>query len=143
MKNAPIIIAFLLSASFVNAQTPILRRINTDSAGSSNKTYSAVIVQARYPGGLQEFYNFIAQNISYPESAAKAHLEGKVYVSFVVGLDGGLTNIKILRGLSPEIDTEAVRVIKASPKWTPGKANDRDVRQQFTVPINFALKNKE
>ena len=138
MRNSLIITALLLSALFVNAQTPGQKAKNLDSIFNAG-----VAVQAHYPEGLQAFYNFIAQNITYPESAAKEHIQGKVFVAFLVLPDGNLTDIKVVKGISPEIDTEAVHVIKASPKWIPGTFNGRAVRQQFTVPINFALKVKQ
>lgn len=122
----------------MKAQIPA-KRISPDSA----RNYSNVITQARYPDGPEGFYKYISQNVKYPESAVKAHIQGKVFVAFLVQEDGSLNNVKVVRGLTPEIDSEAVRVIKASPNWIPGKANGRNVRQQFTVPINFGLPNKQ
>jgi len=67
-------------------------------------------------------------------------IQGKVYVGFVVDKDGTITNVKVLRPVDPYLDKEAVRVVKAMPKWNPGRQMNKAVRVSYTVPVNFQLK---
>jgi protein TonB len=101
--------------------------------------YRTVDEMPAYPGGKDALRNFISQNVKYPDKAKKQGVQGKVFVSFVINKKGEVRNAKIERGVSPEIDKEAIRVIKSMPKWTPGKEKGKPAKVQFTVPINFAL----
>jgi TonB family protein len=100
---------------------------------------TSVEIEPKFQGGIARFYAYIQQNIIYPINAVKQRMEGKVFVGFVVEKDGSLTNIKILRGVSPEIDAEAGRVISDSPNWLPGLQNGLVVRVQYVIPITFKL----
>ena len=91
-------------------------------------------------GGPETFRAFIVKNLKYPESAKKSGIQGKVYVQFTVDYMGNVKDVNIVRGVTPALDEEAVRVIKLSPKWTPGKNNDKYVNVKFTFPVNFVLK---
>ncbi|MCS7005338.1 MAG: energy transducer TonB [Cytophagales bacterium] len=104
-----------------------------------NEIFTIVEENASPPGGMQAFYEYLAQNIKYPKSARKMGIEGKVFVQFVVERDGSLTDIQVMRSLHPDCDAEAVRVLKEAPKWKPGKQRGRPVRQKMTIPINFKL----
>jgi len=85
------------------------------------------------------FRIYIQQNLKYPPIAQENNISGRVYVSFVVDRDGSITNVQVVRGVDPSLDKEAVRVVKSSPKWTPGKQRGRAVRVSFTFPIVFQL----
>ncbi len=89
--------------------------------------------------GQDGFRNYIAQNLHYPEIAQENGIQGKVFVSFVVEADGRVTNVKVVRGVDPALDKEAVRVVSSSPKWSPGKQRGKPVRVSFTFPIIFQL----
>jgi len=104
-----------------------------------NEVFTIVEESATPQGGMQAFYEYLAQNIKYPKTARKMGVEGKVFVQFVVERDGSLTDIQVMRSLHPDCDAEAVRVLKEAPKWKPGKQRGRPVRQKMTVPINFKL----
>lgn len=91
-----------------------------------------------FPGNLN---TWIYNNIRYPETAKEKKLEGKVYVRFVIEKDGAISNVKVIRGVSPELDNEAKAVIASMPKWEPGKQNGSPVRVSYTVPVYFALKS--
>jgi len=82
---------------------------------------------------------FIQKNIVYPQIAKEKGDQGTVYLQFIVEKDGSLTNIVVLRGVSPEIDREAVRVVSAMPKWKPAKQRGKPVRVRFNTPIKFLL----
>jgi TonB family protein len=95
-----------------------------------------VDVFPEYPGGYSKFYEFVKAHIKYP---AKAHgAFGRVIVTFVVNRDGSLSNMELVgRKQHPALEKEALRVMKKSPKWIPGKIKGKSVRTQYTVPILF------
>ena len=93
-----------------------------------------------YPGGSNKLYSYLAKNIKYPKQAVKDKAQGKVFVSFYVEKDGKITNAKVTKGISKDLDEEALRVIMSSPKWNPGiAANGRPERVAYQLPINFTL----
>jgi len=92
-----------------------------------------------YPGGDIALRKFISENVKYPDIAKKNGIQGKVYVTFVVDIDGSITGAKIARGVDPSLNKESLRVVNALPKWIPGKENGKPVKVQYTVPISFAL----
>ena len=92
-----------------------------------------------FPGGQDALLAFFATNVKYPEIARRAGVEGKVFVQFVVGKDGNVTQSSIAKGIGAGCDEEAIRVTKMMPKWNPGKQNGRPVRVQVIVPIQFKL----
>ncbi len=85
------------------------------------------------------FRQYIADNLKYPEIAAENGISGKVYVRFIVEKDGSVSHAEVVRGVDPVLDAEALRVIKESPKWKPGKQRGKKVRVTFTFPISFVL----
>lgn len=105
----------------------------------TNQIFTLVQQQAKFPGG--NINGWLSENIVYPEKAKNNNVEGKVYVSFVVERNGSVSSVKVLRGIDPDLDQEAVRVISSMPKWSPGMQNGHTVRQLFNVPINFILNN--
>lgn len=90
-------------------------------------------------GGMQAFYKYVGKNMNYPNQARRMGVEGKVFVQFVVDKDGSLTDIKAVKGIGAGCDEEAVRVLKAAPKWTPGKQRGRAVKVRMILPITFKL----
>ena len=88
-------------------------------------------------GDLNNFRMYIQENLQYPDSAAAKGISGKVFVQFVVNSTGYVKNVKIVRSADPYLDAEALRVIKSSPKWVPGKQRGKPVNVQFTFPIVF------
>ncbi|TCC97626.1 M56 family metallopeptidase [Pedobacter hiemivivus] len=109
-----------------------------------NKIYDFVSIdkQPTFAGGFEQFYAYLKKEIKYPAEAVKNNVQGKVFLSFVVEIDGDLTNIKVERTLGSGTDEEAVRVLEESPKWIPGTQNSRPVRVKYNIPITFSL-NKE
>ncbi|HAQ66116.1 MAG TPA: energy transducer TonB [Bacteroidales bacterium] len=92
-----------------------------------------------FPGGDEARMTYLRDNIKYPQIARESSISGTVYVTFVVEKDGRVTDIKILRGIGGGCDEEAMRVIKAMPRWKPGKQRGKPVRVQFNMPIKFTL----
>lgn len=97
-------------------------------------------IEATFPGGVLEMKKWVAENITYPEISIELNEQGRVYVSFVVERDGRITNIKIERGVSKDLDDEAKRVIRNMPNWKPGESKGKRVRTKCSLPINFEIK---
>lgn len=110
-----------------------------ENAQNEGEIYEEVDVEASFPGGSTEMMQYIAHNVKYPEVSMENGEQGKVFVQFVVNEDGTVGNIKVLRGVSKDIDIEAMRVVKNMPKWTPAKVDDKEVRTYARLPINFVL----
>lgn len=92
-----------------------------------------------FPGGEAAMYKYLGDNIVYPSAASEEGIQGRVVVEFVVGKDGSITNVKVVRPRHPALDKEAVRVIKSMPKWIPGRNNGQPVKVTYTLPVTFKL----
>ena len=103
------------------------------------RVFDVVEQMPKFPGGDNGLMTFLKNTIKYPEAAEKAGKQGRVVVTFVVNTDGSISDAKVARSVSEELDAEALRVINAMPKWTPGKQNGKDVRVKFTLPVTFKL----
>ncbi len=101
--------------------------------------FTVVEEDPSYPGGEEARIKFLSENIKYPEEAKEIGTQGRVFLTFVVEVDGSITDVKILRGIGSGCDDEAVRVVKSMPKWIPGKQRGVPVRVQFNLPIVFKL----
>lgn len=106
---------------------------------ADERVFQAVEQQPEYPGGQTALFRFLSENITYPKDAAEAYIQGRVVVSFVVEKDGSIDDVKVVRGVHPSLDAEAMRVIKLMPRWTPGRMNGSVVRVQYTLPLSFKL----
>lgn len=100
---------------------------------------AATDVQPEFPGGPDKFIEFVKSNMIYPPLATESHLEGKVYLEFVINVDGSVTDIKVIRKLGLGTDEEAVRLLKLTNKWLPGSVNGKRVRTKNNIFINFSL----
>lgn len=114
---------------------------STDSSAldTSIRSVATAIDKPVFPGGENALYAYVAQQVNYPALAVEKNIEGMVVVSFVVEKDGSLSNVKVVRSVHPLLDREALRVIGAMPRWTPGKQNGKEVRVQFNLPVDFRL----
>lgn len=92
-----------------------------------------------FPGGMNALLHFISQAVHYPVVAAENGIQGKVFVNFVINKDGRVSDAKILRGVDPALNKEALRVVNSLPRWSPGRQSGKAVRVAFNVPINFVL----
>ena len=105
--------------------------------------FDVVEEMPQYPGGPQALFEFLSQNVQYPKEAAKAGIQGRVIVTFVVEKDGSICESKVVKSVDPSLDAEALRVINAMPNWKPGKQNGKEVRVKYTVPVAFMLQGKD
>lgn len=117
-----------------------LRTEATPSASGEDELIFEIVEELpEFPGGMQAMMAYIAKNIRYPAKAHEANVQGRVITQFTVGRDGSIHDAKIMRSVSPELDAEALRVIKSMPNWKPGKQRGKAVASRFTIPIIFRL----
>ena len=105
------------------------------------EVFTAVEQMPQFPGGEAELLKYIASHIKYPTMAAENNIQGRVVVKFVVGKDGRVGEVVVLRGKDPDLDKEAVRLVKTLPNFIPGKMNGQAVSVWYTLPINFKLQS--
>jgi len=106
-----------------------------------DQIFTIVEQQAEFKGGMKKFYEYVAKmmNGRYPMQAKRMGIEGKVFVQFVVERDGSITDVIAIRGIGAGCDQLAIKVIRESPKWNPGKQRGRAVRVRRILPITFKL----
>ena len=122
----------------------ILLMVNTNAMAqnkkaASNKVYEKAEVMPEYPGGDQAMMNFVAKNVVYPQEARDKEISGRVMVGFIVEKDGSISDVKVVKSIGGGCDEEAVRVVKAMPKWKPGKEKGKPVRVSYMMPFTFKL----
>lgn len=133
-------LVFMQSANNAHAQQQ--KNIPPKTAKTSNNNdeiFRSVEVMPEYPGGMAALQKYLATNLNYPEKARKDTLQGRITSQFVVGKDGIVKDIRILKSLSPECDAEVIRVIKAMPAWKPATQGGVKVNVWYTLPISFKL----
>jgi periplasmic protein TonB len=111
-----------------------------ESGTGKNEIFTVVEEMPEPPGGIAAFYKYISVNIVYPQKEKEQGISGKAFVKFVIGTDGGIYDVQVLKGVPncKACDNEALRVIMSYPeKWTPGKQNGKTVKVYYTLPISF------
>ena len=108
-------------------------------AKGNSEVYDMVEQAPQFPGGPQALMKWLGENLRYPVAAQEAGVQGRVICQFVIQADGTIGETKILRGVSPELDAEAIRVVKAMPAWTPGMQDGQAVNVRYTLPVTFRL----
>ncbi|MFB6318257.1 TonB family protein [Saccharicrinis sp. FJH54] len=116
--------------------TPVTTTLQQDD---KQPVFQVVEKMPEYPGGAKAMMEFLSKNINYPPEARKNGIQGRVYVNFIINRKGEVSNVKIIRGVDPELDAEALRVVKSMPDWTPGEQRGKAVNVAYNLPINFAL----
>jgi TonB family protein len=114
-------------------------KVDERLVADTTPVYTSVASLPEFPGGLEAFGKFLSTNIKYPASAREQKIQGRVIITFIVERDGSLSNERVVKGITGDLDNEALRVMKLSPQWKPGMQGNRPVRVQYSVPINFAL----
>ena len=108
----------------------------------NDSIYDIVDQMPKFPGGEQAMFEFIGKNVKYPQKAKDEGVQGRVFIQFVVEKDGSINEVKLLRGIGGGCDEEALRVVKAMPKWEPGMHKGEHVRVSYCLPIFFKLNEK-
>ena len=118
-------------------------KVDESEAKPSDVTFQVVEEMPEFPGGMQECMMFLAKNVKYPVAAQEAKIEGRVIVQFIVKKDGTIADPIVMRGVSPELDAEALRVVSLMPNWKPGRQRGKAVNVKYTIPIMFRLQKDE
>ncbi len=108
-------------------------------AAPKEEVFTHVEQMPQYPGGDKEMMAYLSKNIKYPVIAQEQGIQGTVVLRFVVGKNGEVTDVTVMRSLDPSCDKEAIRVVKSMPKWVPGKQNGNPVLVYYTLPVRFRL----
>lgn len=123
-----------------NAPEPVRSEpLNIPQPVNSNRVYDVVEQMPSFPGGISGLMTYLNQNTRYPAEAQENCVQGRVVVSFVVGKDGHISDVTVLRSVDPSLDKEAIRVVRNMPRWTPGKQGGEPVRVRYNVPVSFRL----
>ncbi|MCH5247824.1 MAG: energy transducer TonB [Muribaculaceae bacterium] len=104
-----------------------------------NQVFTAVEQMPQFPGGEAELMKYLSTHIKYPTMAMENNIQGQVVVQFVVQKDGSIGEVKVVRSKDPDLDKEAVRVVKTLPNFIPGKMNGQSVNVWYTLPVRFKL----
>ncbi len=134
-----LVLLLSFSPALLRAQEEIQGVYIEEEEEIDESMFMVVEDQPGFPGGDAARMRFLAKKIKYPAEAVGNCEQGTVFVSFVVEKDGRITNVKILRGISPSIDAETIRVVRMMPDWKPGKQDGEAVRVRFTMPVKFTL----
>lgn len=118
--------------------TPV--KVEEDEEEEEQTIFQVVENDPEFPGGVEALMKYLQQNIKYPQLARENNITGRVYVTFVVERDGSVTGVRVVRDIGGGCGQEAVRVVKAMPKWSPGKQRGKAVRVQYNLPVNFSLR---
>lgn len=115
---------------------------NTEEAVEEEEIPLAIVEEKpKFMGGDENtFTKWVHERIVYSDLAKENGIQGRVVLTFLVDADGYVKNVTVLRGLDPSIDKEAVRVVSSSPRWTPGRQRDRNVKVRYNFPINFQIR---
>ncbi|MFC2814427.1 MAG: TonB family protein [Prevotella conceptionensis] len=139
----PLAVALLAmnsTAMRANVQKKVVKTTKvTKKTSATDKVYEVCEQMPTFPGGDAALMKYLSENVKYPALAIKAQEQGRVVVSFTVEKDGAISDVKVARTVTPSLDAEAVRVVKAMPKWTPGKQGGQLVRVRYNVPVSFKL----
>ncbi len=127
-----------LSKTKVHHQT-IKMTLNSGKVVHADSIFFIAEEMPKFPGGDAKLFEYVSNTIQYPVIAKTKKIQGRVYVQFIIERDGSVSRAKIVRGIKNGCDEEALRVILAMPKWTPGKMHGDPVQVQYTLPIKFAL----
>jgi len=116
-----------------------IQNLNLSVSSSTDKVYTIVEDQPKYIGGLDKMREFISNNMQYPDKARQQGIQGSVFVSFIVDGTGAISDVQIVKGISPECNDEAIRIVKLMPNWIPGTQDGKNVKVRFVLPFKFAL----
>lgn len=128
-------------SSVSSAQEPAMSQElgQKSSSGDNKEIFLTVDESAEFPGGTGALMQYLNEHMRYPEEAFMANEQGRVIVKFVIEKDGSIGDVQVIKGVTPLLDKEALRVVKDMPKWIPAKVNGKDVASWFNLPISFKI----
>lgn len=124
-----------------DANTQIQAPVEVQQEEENEEIVNFYVIEEKpeFPGGNDAMMVWVNKNVKYPEIAKENGVQGKVFIQFVIGKDGKVSDVQVIRGVDPSLDKEAVRVIQSMPAWKPGKQRGKPVKVSFQLPINFKL----
>lgn len=127
----------------LNKQVVREQIVAPEPAPEPEKVYTMAMVEQKpeFPGGEAAMYKWLGDHITYPAEAAEQGVSGRVVVQFDISKTGDIENVKVVRGRHPALDKEAMRLVKAMPKWQPGRNNGQPVKVTYTLPVTFKLQD--
>jgi len=142
-SHSKIVLGFLTALIFIafacNHKESNQSQNTIKTSKTEDQIFNIVENMPEFPGGEMALRTFIADSIRYPIEAQEKKIQGKVYISFVVNKTGKVINAKVVRGVDPSLDNEALRVVNSLPEWKPGRQHGKKVNVNYTVPILFQL----
>lgn len=132
------------SRQHLSEKTNVIQKQEPQKKSSkNNKVFDIVDQMPEFPGGQNALMKYMADNIKYPSTAVKANIEGRVIMQFVIEKNGSVSNVHVVKSAHKTLDAEALRVIKAMPKWNPGRHAGKLVRVKYNIPVIFSLSKKQ
>lgn len=139
MKKLTLSVIALALAGAGFAAVPAAMADDEDTTQTERIARPRPDVMPEFPGGMDELIDFLINNLRYPGECAKAKIQGRVLVKFMVLKDGSVDNIEVVKSVHPLLDAEAVRVVKSFPKWTPGTYQGKPIDVSMNLPVTFHL----
>ena len=139
MYTLPVMFRLDGDADKKEAATPKEADTQTEAKVDENTIFQVVQEMPEFPGGMAECMKWLGKNVNYPATAMEKGIQGRVIIQFVVERDGSITEPTVARGIDPDLDKEALRVVSAMPNWIPGKQRGQAVRVKYTLPVMFRL----
>lgn len=139
MKRTTLFITLVASMFSACENNNLSEQERITPVSKDNTVYQEVDQMPEYVNGMTSFFQYIQENLKYPEQAKRLGVEGKVFVEFVVTKTGTIESAKVLRGIGSGCDKAALEVIKNSPNWQPGIKNGESVNVKMVLPITFKL----
>ena len=133
---------FFITLFLSTASYTMMAQGSSTSTIPTNPVYMSPVRSSMAPafdGGIDALSKYLDENLVYPEKARRMGIEGVVHVEYFINTDGSIEDITIVKSLSPEIDREAIRLVKEMPAWLPARQNNQPVRVKYRLPINFQL----
>lgn len=137
-----VFLAIFIACSNSDNENPEIQKENPEVIKVSVKDDVLAICEKmpKFPGGIEELRPYIKKTMSYPNSAAKKGIQGRVIATFIIEKDGSVSNVKIEKSLDPDCDAQVIKIIKGMPKWIPGEQRGHKVRVRYTLPFVFKIK---
>ena len=120
-------------------ESEMMAQTQKDDYVDEDRVYDVVDQMPQFPGGHEKLKEFIEKNRRYPKSLQDRGIQGRVVVTFVVKKTGRISHAKVVRGVDPALDKEALRVVRKMPRWIPGKMGGKNVNVRYTIPVDFRL----
>ena len=120
-------------------ESEMMAQTQKDGYVDEDRVYDVVDQMPQFPGGHEKLKEFIEKNRRYPKSLQDCGIQGRVVVTFVVKKTGRISHAKVVRGVDPALDKEALRVVRKMPRWIPGKMGGKNVDVKYTIPVDFRL----